>query len=303
MLGKYFTVVVIPQKTSKVSKFKIPVRLFSLFALLIFTCLFILGWVFYDYLTLKTQFFNLQEQQAKYQKQQEQFKAYNQQMHDLDLDLDRLNEFNQKLRVLTNLEVAAKNKKLSKEELIRIQEMEKLAHKSVLDAIDTDVTESVSDQTASKKRFDNLAEFIENKDSLYSRIPNAWPVKGLLIAGFGYQADPFSGQVKPHNGINISSRPFSLFYAPAKGIVTFVGEDESYGQLLIIDHGYGLITKYSHVSAINVEAGDIITRGQALGTIGNRGGKDGISQGSYLHYEVLLNNIPQNPILYIQEAI
>lgn len=126
--------------------------------------------------------------------------------------------------------------------------------------------------------------------------PSIWPVMGRLESGFGGRRNPFSGLgYEFHSGQDIDAPPGAPVVAGASGIITSVGWQNGYGQLVVIDHGGGLTTRYGHLSDIDVEVGRLVTRGEAIGKVGSTGR----STGPHLHYEVRINDEPVNPLQYL----
>ena len=126
--------------------------------------------------------------------------------------------------------------------------------------------------------------------------PTVWPVEGTLEAGFGGRRNPFSGMgYEFHSGQDIEAPPGAPVVAGASGTVSFVGWQNGYGQLVIVDHGGGLTTRYGHLSHIDVALGQVVSRAQLLGKVGSTGR----STGPHLHYEVRINDQPVNPQQYL----
>ncbi len=126
--------------------------------------------------------------------------------------------------------------------------------------------------------------------------PTVWPVEGTLEAGFGGRRNPFGGPgYEFHSGQDIEAPWGAPVVAGASGSVSFVGWQNGYGQLVIVDHGGGLTTRYGHLSHIDVELGQIVSRAQLLGKVGSTGR----STGPHLHYEVRINDQPVNPLQYL----
>jgi murein DD-endopeptidase MepM/ murein hydrolase activator NlpD len=100
-----------------------------------------------------------------------------------------------------------------------------------------------------------------------------------------------------HQGIDIASPHGQPVYTPSDGTVVFAGTEGGYGKVLVLDHGYGVKTRYGHLSEIHVRAGDRVRRGDKIGAVGNTGR----STGPHLHYEVRVNGIPENPRKFILE--
>src|SRR5271157_3034530 len=126
-------------------------------------------------------------------------------------------------------------------------------------------------------------------------VPSLWPVRGQITAGFGQRMDPFSGEGAFHSGVDISVPFGTKVEATADGIVLEAGPESGYGSKILIDHGYGLTTKYGHLSRIFVVVGQELKRGQAIGAVG----MTGRTTGPHLHYEVLIHDTPVNPTKYL----
>jgi murein DD-endopeptidase MepM/ murein hydrolase activator NlpD len=126
--------------------------------------------------------------------------------------------------------------------------------------------------------------------------PTVWPVVGKLESGFGGRGNPFGGGAYEfHTGQDIDAAWGDPVVTGASGTVTFVGWQNGYGQLIVIDHGGGLTTRYGHLSHIDVVQGQTVARSQFIGRIGSTGR----STGPHLHYEVRFNDEPVNPLQYL----
>ncbi|HEY3042165.1 MAG TPA: peptidoglycan DD-metalloendopeptidase family protein [Pyrinomonadaceae bacterium] len=126
--------------------------------------------------------------------------------------------------------------------------------------------------------------------------PTVWPVVGKLESGFGGRRDPFGGNsYEFHSGQDINAATGDPVVAGASGTVTFVGWQSGYGQLVVIDHGGGLTSRYGHLSHIDVAQGQMVERSQFIGRVGSTGR----STGPHLHYEIRINDEPVNPLQYL----
>ncbi|HKO95862.1 MAG TPA: peptidoglycan DD-metalloendopeptidase family protein [Pyrinomonadaceae bacterium] len=126
--------------------------------------------------------------------------------------------------------------------------------------------------------------------------PTVWPVAGKLEGGFGGRRNPFGGgSYEFHSGQDIEAAMGAPIVAGASGTVTFVGWQNGYGQLVVIDHGGGLTTRYGHLSQFGVAQGQKVERGEFIGNVGSTGR----STGPHLHYEVRINDQPVNPLQYL----
>ena len=126
--------------------------------------------------------------------------------------------------------------------------------------------------------------------------PSVWPVLGKLESAFGGRRNPFGGgSYEFHTGQDIDAPLGAPVIAGATGNVSFVGWQNGYGQLVIIDHGDGLTTRYGHLSFIAVSLGATVKRGEIVGKVGSTGR----STGPHLHYEVRINDQPVDPLQYL----
>ena len=126
--------------------------------------------------------------------------------------------------------------------------------------------------------------------------PTVWPVEGTLEGGFGGRRNPFGGSgYEFHSGQDIEAPWGAPVIAGASGKVSFVGWQNGYGQLVVVDHGGGLTTRYGHLSHIDVELNQTVERAQLLGKVGSTGR----STGPHLHYEVRINDQAVDPLPYL----
>jgi murein DD-endopeptidase MepM/ murein hydrolase activator NlpD len=126
--------------------------------------------------------------------------------------------------------------------------------------------------------------------------PSLWPVEGRLTSAFGERVDPFNGEGAFHSGIDISVAYGTPVLAAADGVVTFADLMSGYGQLIDLDHGHGLSTRYGHLSGFAIAAGQHVRRGQVIGYVG----ASGRATSPHLHYEVRIQNVPVNPHKYLR---
>ncbi|MGI8788940.1 MAG: M23 family metallopeptidase [Pyrinomonadaceae bacterium] len=123
-------------------------------------------------------------------------------------------------------------------------------------------------------------------------LPTMWAHMGKINNEFGYRRNPFGGRsYEFHPGMDIDGERGDTVVAPANGTVTKAGWEGGYGNMIEIDHGNGLTTRYGHLSKVGVSIGDTITRGQLIGLIGSTGR----STGPHLHFEIRFDNTPINP--------
>jgi hypothetical protein len=126
-------------------------------------------------------------------------------------------------------------------------------------------------------------------------IPNSRPVQGPIGSGFGFRFDPFTGRAALHTGLDFPAEIGTPIHAAAGGVVVSSELHPQYGQMVVLDHGRGLMTRYAHASKLLVRAGDLVKRGQSVALVGSTGR----STGPHLHFEVLVDGVPQNPAKFL----
>lgn len=130
-------------------------------------------------------------------------------------------------------------------------------------------------------------------------VPSIAPVDGPIGSGFGVRRDPITGQAALHSGLDFPADAGTAVVAAAGGVVLSAEWHPQYGQMLEIDHGRGLVTRYAHTSKLLVGIGDVVKRGQHVAKVGNTGR----STGSHLHFEVLIDGVPQDPLRFLGNAL
>lgn len=139
-----------------------------------------------------------------------------------------------------------------------------------------------------------LQDYLEEQKAILNFTPSIRPIRGWISSGFGYRRSPFTGKREFHRGLDIVNRKGTPVVATADGRVKFAGHNGGYGNLVVIDHGMGVETKYGHLYRIEVKVGDRVIRGQEIGALGNTGR----STGPHLHYEVVVNKHAVDPRQY-----
>ena len=133
---------------------------------------------------------------------------------------------------------------------------------------------------------------VEQREALAGATPSIWPAHGWLTGTFGQRMDPFTGEPGVHQGLDISTEKGQPVYVTADGTIESAGYNGDYGNMIIVQHGFGLTTRYGHLSGFAVKAGQGVKRGQVIGYVGSTGR----STGAHLHYEILANGRLINPL-------
>jgi len=296
LFKKFFTIVIVPRRTSKIKKIRIASFIFGISAILIISLISAWGYMVMDYIKIRNQLLDYETVQQQFEEEKKQLNEFASRYETLDLHFENLKAFNQKLKQMTRTRPEKKPEVDRGQEEQQTQKIEISRTRGILDVIATDSSEIDSELKYEKMiRFENLVHFFNEKPNPLTRIPSVLPVKGYLVNEFGTNSDPFTGEISPQDGIDIATRSYQPVYAPADGIAVALLSDETYGNLLVVDHGNGFKTKYGHLARIEVSQGDIVRKGKIIAQAGNTGH----TTRPRLHFEVLQNEIPQNPTKYI----
>ncbi|MFC7295013.1 M23 family metallopeptidase [Marinobacter aromaticivorans] len=154
----------------------------------------------------------------------------------------------------------------------------------------------MQDREQQLRLLDQVSSRQKLEDELYLEgRPITW---GWLSSRYGYRSDPFTGKRTWHAGVDLAGKEGSDIISVAGGVVTYASERFGYGNLVEVDHGDGLVTRYAHCKTIKVEVGDVVQKGQVLALMGSTGR----STGPHVHFEVIRNGKTENPETYIKRA-
>ncbi len=154
-----------------------------------------------------------------------------------------------------------------------------------------------SEAEVQSEELNTLTGYFEDRKALLASAPAIWPVRGWVTSDFGWRVDPFTGQRELHEGLDIANQEGTPVLATADGTVVYAAPDDGYGNVIVLDHGFGIKTRYAHLSKIDVRIGQRVQRGQTIGQIGDTGR----ATGPHLHYEVRVNGAAVNPRKFILE--
>ena len=300
MASKKATILFLPGGSTKVRKIKVSSGFIRLF--LIISVLISIGvcWLVNDYKKIKVQIPQLDSLKKENSTQKIQLLALFKKINAINQKMAQLQEFDHKLRIMTNLNPADKQEQflgLGGSDLntltldSRLDEVDKKlilqTHKS-LENLETEIAVTSRSQV-------ELSNFLREQKSILACTPSIRPTTGWISSGFGYRMSPFTNQREFHKGLDIATRIGTPIVAPADGFVVFSGREGNFGRMIAINHGYNLLTRYGHLHKLGVSKGQFVKRGQVIGEVGNTGR----CTGPHLHYEVLLNGVPVDPLRYI----
>ena len=289
-----FTVVILPSPTAQPYRFSISKKTFKyLVGISSFLAVGVVGF-FVQYFLMLGQLTELKDLRKETKTQKIQIQSFLGTIDDMKNQMTRLMELDRKLRVITDIGPSKHQGLVSG--LGGSEEIGTLDPDSKLNAsIQLDLEALQTNAVQQEKSFQELTEAVQSRQSLWASTPSIWPTTGWLTSGFGPRVSPFTGRVARHNGIDIAARQETPIVAPAAGIVGYLGFDNGLGKFVRINHGYGIVTYYGHLSKTVVKIGQKVKRGDIVAYVGNTG----LSTGPHLHYEVYVNGAPINPMKYI----
>jgi murein DD-endopeptidase MepM/ murein hydrolase activator NlpD len=318
--NRFFTVMIIPEKTAVVRKFLIPSWLASSlrFGGAILAVLIIVMIANYGYVMNEVSENN--ELRMENRRLRQQVQTFRNKMDTLNSNVERVKTLSTKLRVITGSEdrggaqalmknipdssqnIAQNKSGLPSEIALISEELEprdperEVLKKQYLE-LDAQITTLTAQALTLEQTLQDQYESLVDQKAFLSAIPTRKPAVGYFTSGFGIRRAPIGGKIKMHEGLDIANHPGTPIKAAADGVIAFADGKAGYGQTVIIDHGYGVETRYAHTAKILVKKGAKVKRGEAIALLGN----SGRSTGPHLHYEVKVNGLPVDPLTYILE--
>ncbi len=305
MANRFYTLLVIPENSSRQRQYHIPAWALRAALVALPVLLLIAITLFLDYRFVANQVYENRELQSENRRLRQSVQLYQNRMDSLESSLQRIENFEARLKMITNLmDRDQLNAKLNLPPPNAAQNLSFAANgpeqnASSLDPKDVQAFEKLSTQALTLEQdLHDLYELLSDQKSFLNALPTKKPAEGYFTSGFGVRVSPTGeGVERMHEGLDIANAVGTPIHVPANGMVVYSGKKSGYGQIVIIDHGYGLETWYGHVSKLLVKQGQTVKRGQLIALVGNLGH----STGPHLHYEVRVHGIPVDPLAYILE--
>lgn len=301
-----------PMNSCRETGRRVAVSRFFLGSLVIFSVVLLtaFGYLVTEYLHLRTVAreavileLRLADQNQRLASQREEIQLFAGELSDLKEKLAALGRFGRKLREKAGMKTGD-----PVEDPFGIGGSSPLDLNPLLDpdARRTDMIRRMQEQVArlsletdlQQEDFSILMSALNEQRSLLGRTPSIRPIEGALSSAFGTRRSPFTGEFEFHRGVDIAAPLGTRVVAPADGRVSMADYEGSYGKTMVIDHGYGVATRFAHLSAFVKRAGESVKRGETVALVGNTGR----STGPHLHYEVHLNGIPVDPEDYLMNT-
>lgn len=304
---KKISLFIVSNTGTKSRQIALPSFVFQLSLFLLVVCLAGIGYGAYDYLHTKRAADRSERLEAKIADQSDiitgqhkQIQAFASEINELKAQLVTLNNFQEKIRIIANLdhldpqdnffgvggsipEDLDPGNDLTTRQSGLIREMHEQVNQLEMASIHQ------------KEGISSLLEALEGQKNMLACTPAVRPAKGWKTSRFGYRTSPFTGRRELHKGLDIANRKGTKIIATADGLVKYTGKKGLLGNVLVIDHGHGFVTRYGHLKGALKKRGDKVKRGDVIALMGNTGR----STGPHLHYEVLLNGVQVNPEKYI----
>ena len=293
MFNNYMNILIVPPKNGRVIRFRLSAFLFYLLLLILGTVVVGSSLLAVDYMLVK----EMDEEQRQVRKammlQKFKFRELENRLEKDRQDLEVFTSFERKLRLISGLKEMPPNIRFvdARWDSPSEQRSDQSNYTSLLDELHT-LDLEVKLRTIS---FFQLDAYLQEQKDRLARTPSIRPMEGSISSKFGMRTDPLTGKRRHHNGLDISNRMFTPIHSPADGVVVATAQDRDFGQVVVIDHGYGVVTRYGHVSKFEVDVGQYVKRGDLICRMGKRGR----SSGPHLHYEVLKNDRYVDPLRYI----
>ena len=306
-MAKKYSVLIIDDKGSPVRESRISKRSISILGIMALACTVFLGIGVHSYLNLRNALADksqllaqLHDQKVQIEGQRKQIQLFADDINQLKTKLVNIGEFEKKIRIIANLEHKPDQASLfaiggSMPDDLDSHIPLNQDHDRLIRQMHAHIGQVEQASAVQQTSLDSLLNALKSKKNILAATPSLRPTQGWISSDFGYRISPFTGRKEFHKGLDIATRQGTPIIAPADGVVTYSGPKWLYGNMLAIDHGYGIVTRYGHCEKIIKTKGDRVKRGEVVALVGNKGR----STGPHLHYEVRLNGVPVNPLQYI----
>lgn len=293
------TLMIVPGQAGSIRRFHVPklwLRRATLAGVAFAVALLALS---IDYVRVRVNLAELGRLRAETAEQREQIQAYAEKMEAISTKLGRIDGFERKLRIITNLDPAdplplpgiggTDGEMLSADDVTWMSRSKR--HEVMKEGLET----LAGAMDAQDESLQGLIHHLEDQSARLVHTPSIAPTNGWITSAFGYRISPYTGEREMHKGLDIAGRMGTPIYAAADGEVIYATQKKSLGYAVKLRHGYGVETVYGHMQETLVKPGESVKRGQQIGLMGSTGR----STGPHVHYAVLVNGKGVNPRNYI----
>jgi len=306
-LNKHISLYVMRHSGSRVQRIVLPRPLLLLAGLLLLVGLAAVGYGVHDYRRLQAAAQAMADIEKQAVEQHDTIVSQRAQIRNFALEINRmkarmvaLNNFEDKIRIIANIDRPAGEENQfgiggSLPEDLATAIDSPRDHTGLMRDMHQQMGQLQQAALQQKDSLRSLLDALESQRHFLAATPAIKPAKGWISSSFGYRKSPFTGQREFHKGLDIANQRGTSILATADGVVKYVGRKGLLGNILTIDHGHGMLTRYAHLDKALKKAGDRVKRGDVIAEMGNTGR----STGTHVHYEVHLNGVPVNPRKYI----
>jgi murein DD-endopeptidase MepM/ murein hydrolase activator NlpD len=252
-----------------------------------------------DYVRARIHLVELDRLRVETAEQKEELHAYAERMEAISDRLGQIDQFQRKLRVITNLDPAdplpLPGIGGTDGALLDSEDVAWMSRTKRREIIKEGLETLAGAADAQQESLQGLIAHLEDQAVRLVHTPSISPTHGWVTSSFGYRTDPYTGSRALHKGLDIAGRMGTPILAPADGQVVYATQKRSLGNAIKMRHGYGIETVYGHLSEMLVKPGETVKRGQQIAMMGSTGR----STGPHLHYAVLVNGKAVNPNNYI----
>lgn len=312
MADPIYTVLIVPERSAQVRRYKVARRLLVRVALGAIACLTMLSFLLVHYAFVVGEAAQNAPLKDENIMLKSRLRVIQEELSRIDATLQRIDQFSARVRSITQLHDPERNLAmgpLSYDPNAKTPEVlyasgeridyedesidSKLALRLINNGLDhTQNMASHAEETARQMR-----DYFASQEVLLATTPSVRPTRSrLLTSAFGIRLDPYTDRQVMHKGVDFAADQGAEVMAPADGVVVFVGNrGNGYGQTVVIDHGFGVQTHYAHLASFAVATGQQVRRGHVIAAVGNTGR----SIAAHLHYEVRFHGIPEDPEKFI----
>ena len=296
MAGKKYTVIIIPDKSSGTRRFGIASRTVWAAAICVLSLIAVNIFLVKDRVSLERKILHLQPLQKLLESLGNRIQA-------LDGSLESLQKLEKQLRIMASVKPRDLQSEfglggISKDDQSGSMEGLSPSGRRFVNRLNRQFLDLEHRAASQQRAFEDLVSVFREKKVTLAHTPSVLPARGWLTSGFGRRYSPFTGRREFHSGIDIVARSGTPIMAPADGLVIKSKRERGYGNVLEIRHMQGIVTRYAHMKKNLVRAGMRVRRGDIMAQVGSTGR----STGPHLHYEVRLNGVAVNPMIYIVDT-
>jgi murein DD-endopeptidase MepM/ murein hydrolase activator NlpD len=291
MAGKYHTVILVPHTRAKLRKWRISTTQVGIFAGTLLFLTLAASLITWSYLRTTVDQKELSRLRTENDNLREVNQSFEDSIRDLNTDLSNYEERTRQLAIVAGLGNLTDDSGVGGD----LSSPTLGASGSGNPSLD-EYLNSFENRTAQLSgQLSKIQDQLDERLRWTASMPSITPARGIMTSRFGTRRDPVSGKPAFHPAIDISAPKGHPVVAPADGVVLRSGRNGGLGKSIVLSHGYGLTTRFGHLSRIDVQPGQKVRRGDVIGAVGSTGR----STGYHLHYEVLEDGKQVNPLAYM----